>query len=105
MMKLHHTHTIVASGGFIQNERWLQLLADIFCKRVVVRDDDDASALGAIMIGFQAIGQSVSFESAYIKTYDPSTTFADAYQNRYAIFKELYSMHKHHFSILNSLHS
>ena len=42
---------VCASGGFIQSDLWLQMLADIFNKKVSVIKIADASAIGASMLG------------------------------------------------------
>ena len=49
-------NVLYASGGFTQSEKWLQILADIMNKRIIVSGDVDASAVGAAVIGFCAIG-------------------------------------------------
>lgn len=102
LIKLHEVHTIIASGGFIQNEQWVQLLADIFNTKVLVKDDADASALGAVIMGFEAVDISYSAEDGVIKTYEPNIAVQKIYQQRFGIFKELYAMHQHHFSILKN---
>ncbi len=48
--------TIYASGGFIQTPSWVQIIADVFNKEVIVSNVADASAIGAAIIGFQAVG-------------------------------------------------
>src|SRR5258708_22244777 len=47
---------IYASGGFTHSKAWLQMVADIFSKRVYVTGVADASAIGAAIIGFYALG-------------------------------------------------
>jgi gluconokinase len=41
------------SGGFVQSEAWLQILADIFNKEICLLNAEDASAVGAAIPGFQ----------------------------------------------------
>ena len=53
---------IVASGGFVHSEQWLQLLADITDMRVCVIDQVDASAMGAAIMGWYGIGEIGSLE-------------------------------------------
>jgi gluconokinase len=53
---------IYASGGFIQSKTWLQIIADIFNKEVVVLSISDASAIGAAMMGMKAVGMINDFE-------------------------------------------
>lgn len=47
---------IYASGGFIQSPSWVQIIADVFNKEVIVSNVADASAIGAAIIGFKAVG-------------------------------------------------
>ncbi len=47
---------IYVSGGFIKSRLWVQVIADIFNKKVIVSDAADASAIGAAYIGFYAMG-------------------------------------------------
>lgn len=44
------------SGGFVHSTAWLQVLADIFNKPIVLIHDEDASAIGAAMIGLGVVG-------------------------------------------------
>ncbi len=48
---------IHVSGGFVRSHDWLQLLADIFGKPVVLIREEDASAIGAIYLAMK--GQSI----------------------------------------------
>lgn len=47
---------LYASGGFTQSKIWLQMMADILNKKIVVRGEADASALGAAVIALHATG-------------------------------------------------
>ncbi len=51
------TDRVMASGGFSKNKLWVQMLADIFEKPVFLPDAAaaDASAVGAVMLGRQAL--------------------------------------------------
>jgi gluconokinase len=87
---------IFASGGFTQSPVWLQLMADIFQKKVVVTGTADASAVGAAQLGFYALGILPGLESAasLVKAgaiYEPNAGRAAIYQRNYGIFTELYS--------------
>ena len=48
---------IYASGGFVHSPAWMQWLADIFNRPVHITQTDDASAIGAAMLGWYAIGR------------------------------------------------
>jgi gluconokinase len=48
--------TIYANGGFFSNPFMAQMLADIGKKRVLLQEDADSSAMGAIYLGMLALG-------------------------------------------------
>ena len=85
---------IYASGGFTRNKNWLQLIADIFQIRVGVTAQADASAIGAAMLAWVALGVFTLDETAALaavsETYEPDAGRAEVYQNNYRIFSELY---------------
>lgn len=87
---------IYASGGFTRSPIWLQLMADIFQKKVVVTGSADASAVGAAQLGFYALGILPGLDAAasLVKVesvYEPDTGRAAVYQHNYGVFTELYS--------------
>lgn len=43
------------SGGFITSQTWVQILADITGKKLMVLQSEDASAMGAIFLAMQAL--------------------------------------------------
>lgn len=86
---------IYASGGFTRNVFWLQLMADVFLKKVHVTAQADASAIGAAMLGWHALGVFSSLEAAASlakveATYEPDAARHDLYQRNYLLFVELY---------------
>ncbi|WP_276091281.1 gluconokinase [Pedobacter sp. JY14-1] len=54
----HHIHV---SGGFVHSLLWLQLLADITGKELVLFNTEDASAIGAAYIALKALGYSSDY--------------------------------------------
>ena len=86
---------IYASGGFTRNTAWLQLIADVFMKKVYVTAQADASAIGAAMLGWHALGVfgSLSAAASLAKveaTYEPDEARHGVYQRNYLVFVELY---------------
>jgi len=85
---------IYASGGFTRNKHWLQLIADIFQKRVCVTAQADASAIGAGMLGWVALGicplEDAAALASVTDTYEPNKALAEVYQGNYRIFSQLY---------------
>ncbi|RTL60242.1 MAG: gluconate kinase [Sphingobacteriales bacterium] len=89
---------IIASGGFIQSPKWLQMVADVFNLPVHVSDNADASALGAAIWGGYSLGlmteKNLTVHPA-ANIYQPEDWNHDFYMDNYAIFKELYSNNKY----------
>jgi gluconokinase len=86
---------IYASGGFTRNVFWLQLMADVFSKKVHVTAQADASAIGAAMLGWHAVGVFAGLEEAallakVVATYEPDSGRHDVYRRNYLTFVELY---------------
>jgi gluconokinase len=87
---------IYASGGFTRSKTWLQLIADVFMKKVYVTGAADASAIGAAMMGFYALGIISDLEATarlvkVAETYEPDAGRHAVYQGNYRIFTELYN--------------
>lgn len=78
---------INASGGFIRSRDWLQLLADVLQKEIVLSDVNDASSLGAAIMGFKALGQRVSFEDLTPdQLFPPDPSRRELYDSLYKVF-------------------
>jgi gluconokinase len=81
---------IVASGGFTQSAKWVQLLADILGKEICVNDLSDGSALGAAKMGFNALNISYNFsENINSKAFTPNPESRALYDRYFALFSEL----------------
>jgi gluconokinase len=94
---------IYASGGFIQSAFWLQMIADIFNKDVLVMNVADASAIGAAMLGLNALGIINDLEE--IKkminiqhTYTPNQNNHSIYMKNFSVFERLYGKLKDEFN-------
>ncbi|MES2827618.1 MAG: gluconokinase [Bacteroidota bacterium] len=94
---------INVSGGFVQSELWMQLLADITGKKIVRVQIEDASAIGAIQLAALALNIADYQRSV---TGNEEVTLPNAerhqiYQKYFALFKRLYqqsndTMHELH---------
>ncbi|OOQ60768.1 gluconokinase [Mucilaginibacter pedocola] len=96
---------IVVSGGFINSPVWVQLLADITGKKLVLLPGGDSSAMGAIYLAMQALGLDVQDilyrETAQSNTVMPNVANHTVYSKVFPIYKKLYedmngSMHALH---------
>lgn len=106
----HHNDikTICASGGFVQSSLWVQMIADIFNKEVVVSDQADASAMGAAMLGWYATGAAKSIRAfhpptAAGKAFSPDRKKHEIYIRHFAVFRSLYRALQKEFPRLQDL--
>ena len=80
---------IVASGGFAKSEQWVQIMANIFGKPVRVNQYENASALGAVMIGFKAMGIEYTFSTDPMKVFEPEVAAHQEYKRIYSVFRNI----------------
>ena len=87
-------HTIYASGGFARSPLWLQIVADVFGTQVVVAESVESSALGAVMLAWQAQYPTHTLEaSQWVRTssvYQPQASHHAVYQEVFKKFQRLY---------------
>jgi gluconokinase len=99
-------NVIYANGGFVRSELWVQMLADVFNKRVLVTESFESSAVGAALMGMKALGLIASFEEVeglipIIGTYQPDPRQHEIYMRNFNIFERLYDKLKDEFPLLN----
>ncbi|THU40013.1 gluconate kinase [Niastella caeni] len=98
---------IYASGGFINSPLWLQWLTDVFGKEIKVINSEDASAVGAALLGGQALGLFTDHKSTDFfhiqQQYTPDAALHTLYQRYYNIYAGLYSKLKDDFQTLRRL--
>lgn len=84
---------IHVSGGFVHSEIWLQILSDIFNKRIYLIHDEDASALGAAYLGLKSLGLIAAYSQlkpARHESFTPDGTNHEVYTRIFAIYSSLY---------------
>lgn len=110
--KLERAHgpvrDIYVSGGFVQSEFWVQLIADITGKQLKVTETADASAIGAASIAMYATGFLKSLEEVKAfaqvsKIIEPVLSNHKKYAELSVLFDSLYSKLKDDFAILSRL--
>lgn len=80
--------TLHAGGGFSHNALWVQMLADIFQKTVVLPQEDiDASILGAVLLARQVLGLKQDAGPQNHRTIKPNKDNAQVYQAAFEKFK------------------
>jgi gluconokinase len=86
---------LVLSGGFAKSPFLRQLIADIFNCPVQVPAQIEASCLGAILLGMDALGltdnlaQSAAALSGTVTTYQPNPAAAKSYNELFTIYQRL----------------
>lgn len=93
---------IYASGGFIQSPPWLQVTADVFNKEISVSNIADASAIGAAMIGFQALGlihdpEEIAGHNPVLQKFTPDKDNHEIYMRSFLKFSSVYDKLKDEF--------
>lgn len=81
------------SGGFVSSEIWLQILADITGKNLVLAATEDASAIGAAYLALKAIGHSAAHiqpDQSHSKTIRPDEKKHLLYQQYFKRYKKVY---------------
>jgi gluconokinase len=102
---IHPIGRVIASGGFVKSDRWVQLLSDILGKPIIVNSQNDASSLGAALQGFQALGIKTSMErkEELEKSFVPNEKNHQYYQKVFEIMEPLYDKLKGDFAKLSKL--
>lgn len=78
------------SGGFVQSEVWMQMLADITGKKLVLVQKEDASAIGAVFLAAKTLKLDFSFVGSELQSIVPDSAKHEHYRKIFPIFKELY---------------
>ncbi|MDZ4702259.1 MAG: gluconokinase [Rhodothermales bacterium] len=84
-----------ATGGFVHSPLWTQILADVFGQPVHLLATGDASALGACILGWEAVGEPIPREAldalfAVDRVCQPDAERHAVYTDRYRAFDTLY---------------
>ncbi len=81
---------IFVSGGFTYSAEWVQLLSHVLGRELIQAEVNDASAIGAAIIGFQAMGIPFQQQHGERKLYKPDTSLSNYYHQQYKVFELLY---------------
>ncbi|MEO6329605.1 MAG: gluconokinase [Ginsengibacter sp.] len=81
---------IHATGGFAQSSVWLQMLADICNIKVCVSGAAESSALGAVMIGMEALNIGPFARKEILSTYEPDLLNHEVYMKSFERFERIY---------------
>lgn len=86
-------HQINASGGIIKSDIWLQILADITGKKLVVIQNDDASAIGAAFMALKSIRAITEYPVSNpdeIRIFEPDDVNATTHAKNSIAYRQLY---------------
>lgn len=84
---------IHVSGGFVHSEEWLQLLADMFERKICLINTADASAIGAAFLALKHTGIIADYQAlkpAEIREFLPRREHASVYRELYLKYHNLY---------------
>jgi len=82
-----------ASGGFVHSKEWVQLMCDVTGKKVLVHQQDDASAYGAAMMAMKSVGLVKSYDAFTSETtfeFQPDKSVEKVYEQNFKVFEKLY---------------
>ncbi|MFN3848490.1 MAG: gluconokinase [Spirosomataceae bacterium] len=99
LMETQPVYQISASGGFAKSELWLQILADVFQKPVIVNDTVEGSAWGAVLIAKRAMGEVAdeNMDTSNAKIYQPNPQNKSVYEKKFEQLVRLYDKLKDEF--------
>lgn len=81
---------IFVSGGFTYSPEWVQLLSHVLGRELIQAEVNDASAIGAAIIGFQAMGIPFQQQQGERKLYMPDQRLSTYYHHQFNVFELLY---------------
>jgi gluconokinase len=96
---------LYVSGGLVHSAVMMQLLANVTGKKVLVQQNGDASAVGAVYLAQKALGLLADYNTLPAKKateFLPQETAVMIYRRYFAVYKNLYPLLK---NSLRSLHS
>lgn len=96
---------VYATGGFVMTDQWVQSLADGMGLPIYIDRNTDASAKGAALQGFSALGIQTKWheDEVILKTFEPNMDHHQRIRKSYAIFHTLNKQLEHEFPKLQNL--
>ncbi|QGP92052.1 Xylulose kinase [Neomoorella glycerini] len=87
---------VLVNGGFTNSDLWLQIMADVFNRRIIAYQTYDSSALGAVIMGLKALGlikdyRSLDYQPTVKDIKKPVATNVRQYQRVYQLYEEIYA--------------
>jgi gluconokinase len=104
---LGESDSIIVNGGFTQSPVWLQIMADIFNTNLDQYEHTVNSTLGAVFMGFKALGRLDNFDQVQaalplIARIRPDGARVATYRDLYALYEAVYAQNR---SIFNQMYA
>jgi gluconokinase len=81
---------IFVSGGFTYSAEWVQLLSNVLGRELIQSEVNDASAIGAALVGYEALGLSFQHQVGEQKLFAPDASKSRLYHKQFEVFDLLY---------------
>lgn len=84
---------IHVSGGFVHSEQWLQILANMFGKKICLINTADASAIGAAYLAMKDLGMIRDYQElmpSEVKAFLPEPEHMAIYRKLFLNYRNLY---------------
>jgi xylulokinase len=100
---------LIAMGGGARSPLWCQMMADVLRIPITISKAEEATSLGAAMLGFTALGIYPDAKTASLKmsgfgiTYEPAEEASEVYDRHFAIYRNLYPALKASFAEMAEL--
>jgi gluconokinase len=83
---------IHVTGGFAQNELWVQMLSDVFNLPVKVSETVENAAWGSVKLGMEALKMDQPGDAEILKTFAPVIERHRLYRQAFKKFERLYDV-------------
>jgi gluconokinase len=96
------------SGGFVHSKVWMQILSDVTGKKLCLVQSEDASSVGAALLGMKALKiiNDYNLSNNHIDvTIKPDHKNYTSYKNYYKVFKNIYRPLKKSMQQLNKMNN
>ncbi len=94
---------IFVSGGITHAPKWLQMLSNVLGRELILSENQDASSLGAAIVGFESLGIELKLPHDHSKIFSPNAANHKVYTSLFPVFKKLYSQTNGLFKDLNKI--
>lgn len=99
LLEKNNVTEIYATGGFSRNALWVQILADVFNRKVILSGSLESSAWGAVTIGMEAIGKTAPAMGEPKAIFYPDAGRHEIYSKQFNRFERLTNLLKDEFKL------